>query len=160
MPERIPYTAPPMPEAILLEDVANVGRRGDVVDVSKGYMRNYLQPRKLAQPATKGALREAERLQELTRRADEQRRNEAAGHAEQLGRTVLTLPHKAGEDGRLFGSVTSTEIAAAIMEARGFEVDRRKVHLEEPIKHIGTYLIEVDLVDGVRASVKVLVTEA
>ena len=149
-----------MPDAILLKDVENVGRRGDVVDVSKGYLRNYLQPRHLAQPATKGALREAERLQELNRVADEKRRNEAAEHAAQLGRTVLTLPHKAGEDGRLFGAVTSTEIADAIKEARGFDVDRRKVHLSEPIKHTGTYQIDVDLVDGVRAQVKVLVTEA
>ncbi|MEI2702548.1 MAG: 50S ribosomal protein L9 [Baekduia sp.] len=149
-----------MPDAILLKDVENVGRRGDVVDVSKGYLRNYLLPRKLAQAATKGALREAERLQEITRKADEARRAEASEHAEQLGRTVLTLPHKAGEDGRLFGSVTSSEIADAIKEARGFEVDRRKVHLSEPIKHIGTYQVDVDLVDGVRASVKVLVSEA
>ena len=137
-----------MPDAILLQDVENVGRRGDVVDVSKGYLRNFLLPRKLAQVATKGALREAERLQELTRKADEARRAEAGEHAEQLGRTVLTLPHKAGEDGRLFGSVTSAEIADAIKEARGFEVDRRKVHQ-----------VDVDLVDGVRAQVKVLVTE-
>ncbi len=149
-----------MPDAILLKDVENVGRRGDVVDVSKGYLRNYLLPRKLAQAATKGALREAERLQEITRKADEARRAEASEHAEQLGRTVLTLPHKAGEDGRLFGSVTSSEIADAIKEARGFEVDRRRVHLSEPIKHIGTYQVDVDLVDGVRASVKVLVSEA
>ena len=148
-----------MPDAILLQDVENVGRRGDVVDVSKGYLRNFLLPRKLAQVATKGALREAERLQELTRKADEARRAEAGEHAEQLGRTVLTLPHKAGEDGRLFGSVTSAEIADAIKEARGFEVDRRKVHLSEPIKHVGTYQVDVDLVDGVRAQVKVLVTE-
>jgi large subunit ribosomal protein L9 len=149
-----------MPDAILLKDVENVGRRGDVVDVSKGYLRNFLLPRQLAQPATKGALREAERLQEITRKADEQRRAEAAEHADQLSRTVLTLPHKAGEDGRLYGAVTSVEIAEAIKEARGFEVDKRKVHLGEPIKHTGTYQIDVDLAEGVRASVKVLVTES
>ncbi len=148
-----------MPDAILLKDVENVGRRGDVVDVSKGYLRNFLLPRNLAQPATKGALAEAERLQEITRKADEVRRKEAAEHAEQLGRTVLTLPHKAGEDGRLYGAVTNAEIADAIKEARGFEVDKRKVHLGEPIKHTGTYQIDVDLAEGVRASVKVLVTE-
>jgi len=149
-----------MPDAILLKDVENVGRRGDVVDVSKGYLRNFLLPRNLAQPATKGALAEAERLQEITRKADAVRRKEAAEHAEQLGRTVLTLPHKAGEDGRLYGAVTNAEIADAIKEARGFEVDKRKVHLGEPIKHTGTYQIDVDLADGVRASVKVLVTES
>ena len=148
-----------MPDAILLKDVENVGRRGDVVDVSKGYLRNFLLPRQLAQPATKGALREAERLQEITRKADEQRRAAATEHADQLSRTVLTLPHKAGEDGRLYGAVTNVEIADAIKEARGFEVDKRKVHLGEPIKHTGTYQIDVDLADGVRASVKVLVTE-
>jgi len=149
-----------MPDAILLKDVENVGRRGDVVDVSKGYLRNFLLPRDLAKPATKGALREAERLQEVTRKADAQRRTEAAEHADQLGRTVLTLPHKAGEDGRLYGAVTNAEIAEAIKEARGFDVDKRKVHLGEPIKHTGTYQIDVDLAEGVRASVKVLVTES
>lgn len=149
-----------MPEAILLKDIENVGRRGDVIDVSKGYLRNYLLPRNLAQPATKGALREAERLQELTRRADEQRRRQATEQAEQLGKTVLTMPHQAGEDGRLFGSVTNADIAEAIKEARGIEVDRRKVHLDEPIKHVGTYLVQVDLFGDVKAAVKVLVTES
>ena len=69
------------------------------------------------------------------------------------------MPHQAGEDGRLFGSVTNIDIADAIQQARGIEVDRRKVHLDEPIKHVGTYLVEVDLDEGVRAAVKVLVTE-
>ena len=154
------HTVRPMPDAILLQDVDNVGRRGDVVDVSKGYLRNFLLPRKLAEPATKGALRQAERLQEVTRKADEHRRGEAVEQAGQLGRTVITIAQKAGEDGRLFGSVTNGDIADAIKEARGIEVDRRKVHLHEPLKHIGTYQVDIDLFDGVRASVKVLVTES
>lgn len=148
-----------MPDAILLKDVENVGRRGDVVDVSKGYLRNYLLPRKLAQAATKGALREAERLQEITRKADEARRAEASEHAEQLGRTVLTLPHKAGEDGRLFGSVTSKEIAQAIQEARGLKIDRKRIHLEEGIREVGTYMVEIEVPGGATASVKTIVAE-
>jgi len=148
-----------MPEAILLQDVDNLGPKGTVVDVSKGYLRNFLIPRKLAQPATRGALQVAQRAQETQLRAVEQATSRAQEGAELLNRTVLTLAHQAGEDGRLFGSVTNQDIADAIKEARGIEVDRRKVHLEEPIRHVGTYMVVVEVADGVTATVKTLVTE-
>jgi large subunit ribosomal protein L9 len=149
-----------MPEAILLKDVDGIGSRGTVVDVSKGYLRNYLIPRKLAQPATKGALAEARRLQEAGRRANEEAVARAGEFAEQLNKTVLTISQKAGEDGRLFGSVTTQDIAEAIKEARGIDVDRRKIHLEEPIKNVGTYQVVVEVAEGVTATVKVMVSEA
>jgi large subunit ribosomal protein L9 len=148
-----------MPEVILLQDVENVGERGAVVDVSKGYMRNFLAPRKLAQPATKGALEAVRRSQEAAERAQEQTTADARTSAEQLDRTVLTIEQQAGDDGRLFGSVTNQDIADAIKEARGIDVDRRKVHLEEPIRHVGTYMVVVEVGDGVTSTVKTIVTE-
>src|SRR6476659_4246499 len=132
-----------MPEAILLKDVEGVGARGTVVDVSKGYLRNFLIPRKLAAPATKGLLNEARRTQEAHDRDAAGRLARAQEHAEQLNKTVLTISQQAGEDGRLFGSVTNQDLADAIKEARGIDVDRRKIHLEDPIKNVGTYQVVV-----------------
>jgi large subunit ribosomal protein L9 len=149
-----------VPEAILLKDVDGVGARGTVVDVSKGYLRNFLIPRKLAAPATKGALNEARRSQEAYDREAAGRRALAQEHAEQLNKTVLTISQQAGEDGRLFGSVTTQDLADAIKEARGIEVDRRKIQLDDAIKNVGTYQVVVDVSEGITATVKVMVTEA
>ncbi len=148
-----------MAQAILLEDVEQLGQRGDPVDVSPGYLRNYLIPRKLAQPATKGALEEAQRRRE---RAEEQER-QAAERAEEttalLSKTVLTINHRAGEDGKLFGSVTSAEIAEAIQAARGIKVDRKKIRLEDPIRETGTFMVDIEVGGGAVASVKTIVAE-
>ena len=149
-----------MPEAILLKDVEGIGERGTVIDVSKGYLRNYLIPRKLAQPATKGAIQAAQRKVEAETRAKEQAASRSQEHAELLNRTVLTISQQAGEDGRLFGSVTTQDITEAIKDARGIDVDRRKVHLDEPIRHVGTYRVVVELDDGVTSTVKTIVTES
>jgi large subunit ribosomal protein L9 len=149
-----------VPEAILLKDVDGVGSRGAVVDVSKGYLRNFLIPRKLAAPATKGALSEAKRSQEAYVKATAGRIAQAHEYAEQLNKTVLTISQQAGEDGRLFGSVTTQDIAEAIKEARDIDVDRRKIHLDEPIKNVGTYQVVLEVNDGVTATVKVMVSEA
>src|ERR687883_1313727 len=127
-----------MAQAILLQDVDTLGGRGDVVDVSPGYLRNYLAPRKLAPPATPGAIAEAQRRMEAAERAAKEAAERAEENAALLTKTVLTIPQQAGEDGRLFGSVTAQDIADAIQEARGLRVDRRRVHLEEPIRHVGT----------------------
>ena len=163
-----------MPEAILLQDHEQLGARGTVVDVSKGYLRNYLIPRKLAEPATRGAVAAAERravaaeraVADATAKAEEsadRAQAAATSRAEEgaalLNKTVLTIAHQAGDDGRLFGAVTSQDIADAIKEARGIEIDRRKVHLEEPIKTVGTRMITVEVADGVLANVKTMVVE-
>ena len=148
-----------MPEAILLQDVEGVGERGAVIDVSKGYLRNFLIPRKLAQPATKGAIAAAQARMAAADRAREEATERARESAEVLGRTVLTISQQAGEDGRLFGSVTTQDIADAIREARGLKLDRRKVHLDEPIKNVGTYMVEVEVADGVTTTVKTMVVE-
>ena len=149
-----------MPEAILLKDVEGVGERGTVVEVSKGYLRNYLIPRKLAQPATKGAIEQAQVRMAQLEKAKAEAIERAKENAATLSRTVLTIAQQAGDDGRLFGSVTSQDIADAIREARGLKVDRRKINLEEPIKHIGTYMVDVEIAEGATASVKTMVVEA
>ena len=148
-----------MTQAILLKDVENLGERGDAVDVSAGYLRNYLVPRKLAQPATKGALEEAQRRREAVERAERQSAERAQETVALLSKTILTIHHRAGEDGKLFGSVTAKEIAEAIRDARDLRIDRRKVKLEEPIHETGTYMIEVEVSSGVTASVKTIVAE-
>ncbi len=146
-----------MPEAILLADVEALGEKGAVVDVSKGYLRNFLAPRKLAAPATKGALEVARRRMEAEERAARDATERASEHAVLLGKTVLTISQQAGDDGRLFGSVTTQDIADAVLEARGVKLDRRKIHLEEPIKSVGTYMVVVEVADGVTATIKTMV---
>jgi len=147
-------------QAILLQDVESLGERGTVVDVSPGYLRNYLVPRKLAEPATTGSIQAAQRRQEAAEQAKRDAEARAQESADVLGRTVLTIPQQAGEDGRLYGSVTTQDIADAIRDARGVRVDRRKIHLDEPIRQTGTYMVEVEVADGVSAKVKTMVVAA
>ena len=150
-------TARPMPQAILLADVESLGERGAVVDVSKGYLRNFLIPRKLAQPATAASVAASQRRVEAAERARREAEERAGENAALLNKTVLTIHQQAGDDGRLFGSVTTQDIADAIRDARGLKLDRRKIALAEPIKQIGTYMVEVEMADGVTASVKTIV---
>ena len=149
-----------MPQAILLEDIETLGERGAVVDVSAGYLRNFLLPRKLAEPATTSSIKLAERRREDAERAARDAEARARESASVLGRTVLTITQQAGDDGRLFGSVTTQDIADAIKEARGVKVDRRDIHLDEPIKNVGTYMVVIEVTDGVTATVKTMVTAA
>ncbi|MBA2239872.1 MAG: 50S ribosomal protein L9 [Solirubrobacterales bacterium] len=149
-----------MAQAILLKDVENLGSAGEAVDVSPGYLRNFLEPRRLAQAATPGALEQARRQRETTERAAQEAAARAGETASLLGKTVLTIQHRAGEDGRLYGSVTSQEIAQAISEARGIRIDRKRIRLDDPIRQTGTYMVEVELGGGQKASVKTIVAEA
>jgi len=148
-----------MPQAILLQDVEKLGDKGTVVDVSKGYLRNYLVPRQLAEPATKGSVAAAEQRQVAAERAVAEAEQKATDNAAVLNKTVLTITHQAGEDGRLFGSVTTEDISTAIREARGLRIDKRHVHLDEPIKSVGTHMVTVEIAPGVTASVKTMVVE-
>ncbi|MFL5827130.1 MAG: 50S ribosomal protein L9 [Thermoleophilaceae bacterium] len=147
-----------MAQAILLQPVETLGDRGDVVDVSAGYLRNFLVPRKLAQPATPGAIAEARRRIEAAKRAEEEQTERASENAALLTKTVLTIRQQAGDDGRLFGSVTAQDIVDAIKNARGLKLDRRKVQLEHPIKTTGTHMVTVEVSEGVTADVKTIVT--
>lgn len=146
-----------MPDAILLQDVEPLGTKGAVVDVSKGYLRNFLIPRKLAQPATKGAIEDVRRRQMAADRAAQYAEEKAQENAALLGKTVITISAQAGPDGRLFGSVGPQDIVAAIKDARGLKLDRHRVFLPEPIKNLGTYMVVVEVVDGVTATVKTMV---
>ncbi len=148
-----------MAQAILLQDVNDLGQRGEAVDVAPGYLRNYLVPRKLAQPATAGALEEAQRRHEAAVKAQKARDEREAQAAGLLSKTVLTIHQRAGEDGKLFGSVGPKEIADAIREARDLRIDRRKIRLEQPIRETGTFMVEIDLAGGATASVKTIITE-
>jgi large subunit ribosomal protein L9 len=148
-----------MTQAILLEDVEQLGQRGEPVDVSPGYLRNYLIPRKLAAPATPGALEQAQRRQAMLEKAEKTRAEREEQAASLLSKTVLTIYQRAGEDGKLFGSVGAKEIADAIQDARDLRIDRRKIRLEQPIREIGTHMVEIELADGAIASVKTIVTE-
>jgi large subunit ribosomal protein L9 len=148
-----------VPQAILLKDVEELGKAGAVVDVSAGYLRNYLGPRKLAQPATPGLVAAAQQRREQEERAAREQAERTQETAALLSKTVLTIQHRAGEDGTLFGSVTAKEIADAIRQARGLRVDGRKIQLEQPIRALGTHMVEVEVAPGVVARVKTMVVE-
>jgi large subunit ribosomal protein L9 len=149
-----------MPQAILLEDVESLGEKGAVVDVSPGYLRNFLVPRKLAEAATHGSIEAAAKRREAAEKAARDAVDRARENAELLGKTVLTIPQQAGDDGRLFGSVTAQDIVDAIRDARGIRIDKRKVQLDEPIKSVGTHMVMVEVSDGVMATIKTLVVAA
>jgi large subunit ribosomal protein L9 len=141
---------------ILLKDVEKLGLKGDVVNVARGYARNYLLPRNLAEVATGGRIAEVKRI-EAQRAAHEARSaDQATQIAETLGKTVLRFDVKAGPTGSLFGSVTTTEIADAIWRARKIRVDRRKIGVDH-IKRIGRYSVPIDVYEGVTAELKLLV---
>lgn len=143
-------------EVILKEDVAKLGSRGDVVKVADGYGRNFLLPRKLAIEATRSNRAVIEQMKQAALRRAARDKADAEGQAKLLDGVVLSFTRKAGEKDQLFGSVTSGDIAAAL-EAKGYSIDRRKVHLDEPLKHIGEFKVPIRLYKGVDATVKVVV---
>ncbi|MCW2988694.1 MAG: ribosomal protein [Solirubrobacterales bacterium] len=148
-----------MAQAILLEDVDSLGERGQAIDVSPGYLRNYLIPRKLAQPASPGALEEAQRRREAAEKAEKARTEREAQAAGLLGKTVLTIHQRAGEDGKLFGSVGAKEIVDALREARDLRIEKKRVRLEQPLREVGTFMVEIELADGTVAAVKTIISE-
>ena len=147
-----------MTQAILLKDVEPLGERGDIVDVAPGYLRNYLLPRKLAHTATPASIAEAKRRMEAAEQAKQEAEERAQENAALLSRTVLTISQPACEDGRLFGSVTAQDVVEAIRQARDLKLDRRRVHLENPIRTTGTHMVTIEVAEGVTASVKTIVT--
>ena len=148
-----------MAQAILLQDVESLGERGTAVDVAPGYLRNYLIPRKLAQPATPGALEEAQRRLAAAEKAEAARVEREAEAAGLLGKTVLTIHQRAGEDGKLFGSVGAKEIVDALREARDLRIEKKRVRLDQPLREIGTFMVEIELADGTVAAVKTIISE-
>ena len=146
-------------DVILLQDVDKVGLRGEVVSVSRGYMRNFLQPRRLAEEATEARVAELERREAERARHEARSADEAEAIAETLRKTVLSFEVNAGPQGTLFGSVTPTDIVDEIWRTRKIRVDRRKVELD-PIKRIGRYAVPIAVFEDVRVEVKTLVVPA
>jgi large subunit ribosomal protein L9 len=144
-------------EVILLQDVENLGDKGHLANVTRGYARNYLIPRGMAEVATTGKIAEFQRREEERKSREARMAVQAEEYTATLNRTVITLGAKAGEGERLFGSVTSADIADAVKDARGFTIDKRKVLLEEPIKELGTFMIDIEVAEGFVATVKIIV---
>ncbi len=145
-------------QAILLTEVDGLGEAGTVVTVARGYMRNYLLPRGMAEVATPARIAEVQRREEQRRQAEQKAIEQSKELVDLLGRTILTLKAKAGDDGRLFGSITSADVATAIKEARGVAVDRRAITVEPPIRAVGTYSVPVELAPGLTTEVKTIVS--
>jgi len=143
-------------EVILKEDVPTLGSRGDVVKVADGYGRNFLLPRKLAIEATRSNRAVIEQMKQASLRRAARDKADAEAQAKLLEAVSLSFTRKAGEKDQLFGSVTSGDIATAL-EAKGYNIDRRKIHLDEPLKHIGEFKVPIRLYKGVDATIKVLV---
>jgi large subunit ribosomal protein L9 len=144
-------------DVILLQDVDKLGLRGDVVSVSRGYMRNFLQPRRLAEQATTARVTELERRESERARHEARTAEQAEEIAETLRKTVLRFEVNAGPRGTLFGSVTATDVADEIWRTRKIRVDRRKIDLGDPIKRIGRYELPIAVFEDVRVDVKTLV---
>jgi large subunit ribosomal protein L9 len=144
-------------EIILQEEVANLGQIGDIVKVRDGYARNYLLPRGLAVQANRRNVRVLEHHKRLVAAKKERVQRQAQTLLDQLSALSLTIPAKAGEEGRLFGSVTNIDLEAALKE-QGLTLDRRKILLDEPIKQLGSYEVPVNLGGALRANIKLEVT--
>ena len=144
-------------QVILKQDIEKIGRRGDIVDVSRGYVRNFLVPRGLAEMATPTRLEEVRREMAEAEERDRRMAERAGEIAETLNKSVITIEARTGDDERLFGSVTAANIAEAIDRARGVRVDRRRIRLEEPIRSLGTHQVPVQVHGDIEASVKVIV---
>ena len=143
-------------EVILREHVDNLGRRGDVVKVADGYARNFLLPRKLALKVTEGNKRQIERERKVADVRDAEERHQAEAFAERLGQLEIEIARRVGENNTLYGSVTSADIAHAL-ETKGFQVDKRKISLTEPLKTLGEMTVPIKIHREVSAQVKVKV---
>ncbi|MEA2498074.1 MAG: large subunit ribosomal protein [Actinomycetota bacterium] len=140
---------------ILSADISALGRKGDIVNVADGYARNYLVPKGLAMAATRGSLKQAEQMQKARAEADERAKEAAAAKVQHLAATPVYISARAGEGGRLFGSVTNSDVARAIQDQLEEDIDRRNVRLEDPIRSLGTHQVEVKLHEEVNALVTV-----
>lgn len=140
---------------ILANDIDKLGLKGDVVTVADGYARNYLVPKGLALVASKGSLRQAEQMRQAREEAERKARDEAAAKVAVLGASPVYISARAGEEGRLYGSVTKSDIARAVVDQLEESIDRHSVRLDEPIRALGTHTVEVHLHEDVNALVTV-----
>jgi len=146
-------------KVILKEDVKNLGSKGDLVIVSDGYARNYLMPRGLAEVATEGGIKQIKQQEKARKKKKIEETSEAKEIASKLEKEKFVISVKAGEGGRLFGSVTTKDIADAVKKA-GYSIDKRKIVLSENIKSLGVHNIRVKLYKDVTANLRIQVVEA
>jgi large subunit ribosomal protein L9 len=144
-------------QVILQEDIDKLGGRGEVVNVAPGYARNYLLPRKLALEASAGNLKRLDKIRTHLAKRTATEKEQAEKQAELVNAVTLTMARKAGESDQLFGSVTASDLAEGLA-TQGFEIDKHRIQLAEPIKLLGEFTVPVKLVHGVTATVKVIVT--
>ncbi|MDR0365831.1 MAG: 50S ribosomal protein L9 [Bifidobacteriaceae bacterium] len=149
-----------MTKIILTHEVSGLGVPGDIVDVKPGYARNYLVPRKLATPWTKGAEKQIATLRRATKAREMANVEDALAVADQLRNTAVPVRVRAGAGGRLFGTVTTADIAAAVKQATGFDLDKRKIDLSERIKTIGDYTVQARLHESVTTPLNLKVEAA
>ncbi len=147
-------------KVILLQDVPGTGKKNQVLNVSDGFARNYLLPRKWAVEASEGSVKEIERRHAAQRQREMEERSAAEALAAQLKGKVITLRAKCGEKGRLYGSVTGQEIASALKEQHGVEIDKRKIEVSEAIRTVGEYEVQATVYTGVKAQMKLNVVAA
>lgn len=142
-------------KVILLEDVQSLGKIGDVVKVSDGHARNMLFPKKLAAEATKKNMKELEMKKAKMAKEQAENYDQAKTQAEMLNKLSVTIASKAGEGGKLFGSITSKDIAEAVKKDHGIDIDKRKIQLDSPIKNAGETTVSIKLYQDVTANLKV-----
>ena len=143
---------------VLRTDVDNVGKKGDIIEVADGFARNYLIPKGRAIPATKGVQSQADAMRRSRDKKDTADREAAEVVARTLVPTVIQIAAKAGAEGKLFGSVTTTDLVESVQAQTGIELDRRRIHLDEPIKSVGTHEVPVKLHTDVEFRLTVEVT--
>lgn len=144
---------------ILQREVDKLGVPGDVVEVKDGYARNFLLPRGLAIPATKGAVKHAQQLREGHDSRVQKAKTEAESLASQLAKTSLRVASRAGEDGKLFGSVTAQHLADELSNVTGHSIDRKRIHLDDPIRSLGTHEVAIHLHPDIDVTVTVEVVQ-
>ncbi|MCI9596501.1 MAG: 50S ribosomal protein L9 [Firmicutes bacterium] len=143
---------------ILQKDLKGTGKAGDVVKVSDGYARNMLIPRGIAKEATEGNIKNLEKQKALAAEKKAEQKAAAQATAEKIGSLTVTIQSKGGEGGRLFGSITSKDIADALADQHGIKIDKKKIDLGGPIKQTGDFTVPIKLYSDVTASLKVTVT--
>lgn len=146
-------------KVIFIKDVKGQGKKGQVKEVSEGYAANFLLPRGLVRPATEGNVKTLENQDAAEQRRKDQEKEEAQQLGKKLDELTLTLKAKSGEGGRLFGAITSKQIAETLAAAQGIVIDKRKIELSDPIRHVGTFQVQVKLHTEVKANLTVQVTE-
>ena len=145
-------------QVVLLKDVAKLGAKGDIVNVTEGYARNFLYPRNLASPASEGKLKEISNQRQAQAEKKQKQEVEAKELATKISELTVVLKAKVGEGGRLFGAISNKDIADGLKKQHGYDVDKKKIVLKEPIKNLGTHKITIKIHPVAQAEINVQVT--